>query len=252
MKLKQLLSKLRYRNQIKNSIALDFKVLNKSGKLEIFKLYLSKKKINQQIKVTKGIDIYEFNYFWELRNDLFKSIILKSFEPQIKEYLKKIHKDEFIYTDKNEKKSLKVISMYYHFYDDEIYVFVEPNYDYYPDDKIKRLELYLKYDSNEFEKSLIQILDLWQLDYSSFTEDNYYESIWDFELEIDSFFLEFMFKHWSEIKKETNSDLIGFITYATRGLYTYDLDNKSEVRGLKNETKKYLENKNIYLKSELS
>lgn len=142
--------------------------------------------------------------------------------------------------------------MYYHFYDDEIYVFVEPNYDYYPDDKIKRLELYLKYDSNEFEKSLIQILDLWQLDYSSFTEDNYYESIWDFELEIDSFFLEFMFKHWSEIKKETNSDLIGFITYATRGLYTYDLDNKSEVRGLKNETKKYLENKNIYLKSELS
>lgn len=251
MKIKRLFSKLRYKSQLKNSEQLEFKVLSSDGNYETLKLFLPKKNRTAK-KITKGIDINDFDYFWELRDDLFKSIIIKSFEPQIISFFKKAHTDQFIYKNNSEKESLKVIDMYYHFYSDEIYLFIEPSYDYYSDGKIKRLELHLKYDSEEFEKLLIQILDLWQIDYSSFKEEDSYESIWDSELEISEFFLEQLFLQWSNIKKQTKSKLIGFISYATGGLYTYDLDNQKEVKNLKNETKKYLESRNIYIKSELS
>lgn len=249
MYLKKYFQKLFNKREDKH-IPINFKILQEDKTFKEATIFLNKKIVNKQRKLTSNISVNDFEYFWELRDDLFNNVIIKSFEKQTLDFLNKVHSNDFIYTNNNDNNPIEVVDTFYHFYDDEIYFFVEPCYDLYSNDKADRLELRLLFDSSEFEKLLIKILDSWGIDYSYYEQDDY-ESIWDSELEMGKFFYDFITKQWKKSKAENNSDLKGFISYATGGAGYYDLDNGNSVKESVGEVRKYLEKNNIYIKSEL-
>ncbi|CAM1344906.1 hypothetical protein [Tenacibaculum amylolyticum] len=226
---------------------IEYKVLvsENTYKKEIYKL--SKEEVLDDLDFTKGTNVYELDFFWELRDQLFESIILKSFERPLKDFFHKIHTDQFNYKIASEKGSLKVINLWYNIYPYEVYLFVEPNPDYFTEDKIERIELSLHFDLSEFENLLTQILDLRKIDYS-----NLDDSLANHELEKDDYIQNLIYQHWSLVKKETNSSLIGFLSLATGGCNYFDLDNQNSIECLTGEIKKYLDQKNVNIKSEVS
>lgn len=226
---------------------INYKVLvsKNTYKQEVYKL--SKEEVLDDLDFTEGTDVYELDFFWELRDELFESIILKSFEDRLNEFFYKIHTDQFKYKIATEKDSLKVINLWYNIYPNEIYLFVEPNPDFYNEDKIERLELSLHFDLDEFENLLTQILDLRKVDYS-----NLEYSLAREELEKEKYLFNLLYEYWSLVKKETNSDIIGFLSLATGGSNYFDLDNQNTIECIHGEVQKYLDQKNVNIKREVS
>lgn len=226
---------------------INYKVLvsKNTYKQKVYKL--SKEEVLDDLDFTEGTDVYEFDFFWELRDELFESIILKSFEDRLNEFFYKIHTDQFNYKIASEKGSLKVINLWYNIYPNEIYLFVEPNPDFYNEDKIERLELSLHFDLDEFENLLTQILDLRKVDYS-----NLEYSLAREELEKEKYLFNLLYEYWSLVKKETNSNIIGFLSLATGGSNYFDLDNQNTIECIHGEVQKYLDQKNVNIKSEVS
>ncbi|MCH2035125.1 MAG: hypothetical protein MK202_16570 [Tenacibaculum sp.] len=226
---------------------INYKVLvsKNTYKQKVYKL--SKEEVLDDLDFTEGTDVYELDFFWELRDELFESIILKSFEDRLNEFFYKIHTDQFKYKIASEKDSLKVINLWYNIYPNEIYLFVEPNPDFYNEDKIERLELSLHFDLDEFENLLKQILDLRKVDYS-----NLEYSLAREELEKEKYLFNLLYEYWSLVKKETNSDIIGFLSLATGGSNYFDLDNQNTIECIHGEVQKYLDQKNVNIKSEVS
>lgn len=226
---------------------INYKVLvsKNTYKQKVYKL--SKEEVLDDLNFTEGTDVYELDFFQELRDELFESIILKSFEDRLNEFFYKIHTDQFKYKIASEKDSLKVINLWYNIYPNEIYLFVEPNPDFYNEDKIERLELSLHFDLDEFENLLTQILDLRKVDYS-----NLEYSLAREELEKEKYLFNLLYEYWLLVKKETNSDIIGFLSLATGGSNYFDLDNQNTIESIHREVQKYLDQKNVNIKSEVS
>lgn len=182
--------------------------------------------IKQQVQGVELEDLEDWE-FWKLRDYLYKILIIESFQDQIIEFFTKVHLQQYEFKEGYEKLSVNAVDVYYHFYYGEsIYLFVEPSWVFFTDEIVKnRLEVHLDYDTEELENILEQILDAFGVNYENWKEEG--DALSEDELDLGGMFCDVLFDCWSISKKETNSSVVGMLSYATggggyRGLNTQD------------------------------
>lgn len=176
----------------------------------------------------------------------FQSKILKPREKEIVDFLVKIQNCEFEYRITNDTKELKVISLYYYANGPLSFIFVQPCYAFYSDNKtINRPELHLDdYTYEELEKIAVEVLTKNNIDYTEFTEDDDAEiyDFWDNDYRlVKNFFIQC----WKKAKSLTKSKLIGFLDASDYSGGTYDLDDGYCLFDDKIDIEPYLKNKGI-------
>ncbi len=194
----------------------------------------------------EGIALEDLEYweFWDIRDDLYKTLIIENFRDHIIEFFTKIHLQQFEFKDDKKRLDVNVVDVYYHFnYGDRIYLFVEPSWEFYSEEMFKnRLEIHLKYDIEELEHLLEQILDAFGVNYEEWKEEG--ETLSEDELEIGDMFCDVLFDCWSITKNKTSSSVIGMLSYATGGGGYTDLDTQQDVEQTDEGIRKHIEERN--------
>lgn len=196
--------------------------------------------IKQQVQGAELEDLEDWE-FWELRDYLYKILIIKSFQNRILEFFTKIHTQQYEFKEGYEKLSVDVVDVYYHFYYGEsIYLFVEPSWAFYSDGILKeRLEIHLDYDTEELENILEQVLDAFGVKYESWKDDG--DTFSEDELDLGEMFCDVLFDCWSITKKEVNSSVVGMLSYATGGGGYTGLDTQLDVSQTDEGIRTYVE-----------
>lgn len=237
------------------------KFINETSNLDLKKidlvalLELDEKQILQVKKENQKIDLWKLHEFWDMKDTLVMRSIFKPLEKDIFEFIKKVHTDQFIYKTEDDPNRVKVVSMHYKYYFwDKFYLFVDPHFDFYHWSKIDRLSVHINIDYDHTEKQLRKLLDFIGIDYSDITEEDYLD-LWcsgsDSPVDsVETIFTDLVGRFWKSIKKEKNSDLLGFISEATGIGSTFDLDTDEDVEGKKFATRTYIKQKGFNIEPE--
>lgn len=189
-----------------------------------------------------GCNLLELEHweFWDLRDYFFNKLIIENFKEDLISLFTKTHLNEFDFSNKD-KIEIKVIDLYYHYYYNEVFICSEPSNVIYPDIEINRLEIRLKYDTDELEYLLEQILDAFGVIYNNWKEEG--TLLCTDEFNIGEYFSSLMINCWTKVKLDYNSNVIGFVSYASGGGGYTDLDNGNEVEETIDGIKAYLKNR---------
>lgn len=189
-----------------------------------------------------GCDLLDLEHweFWNLRDYFFNKLIIENFKEDLISLFTKTHLNEFDFSSKD-KIEIKVIDLYYHYYYNEIFICSEPSDVIYPDIEMNRLESRLIYNTDELEHLLEQILDAFGVTYNDWKEEG--DLLSTDELIIGNYFGPLMFECWTKVKLDYNSNVIGFVSYASGGGGYKDLDNGNEVDETIDGIKSYLKNR---------
>ncbi|WP_196888421.1 hypothetical protein [Aureivirga sp. CE67] len=222
-----------------------FKYKNLKNQEQTITLPITKTRFKEIKNEVEDLGLEDLGYweFWDIRDYLFKTLIIDSFKNDLMSFFENIHLNKFESYNKVENTEIKAVDVYYHFYnEEEIYLFSEPSVILYPNHNMKRLETRLEYDTEELEFLLEQILDSFDVNYVNWKNDEYDLSSTDFELGV--YFGDLTFECWTKTKEKLKSKLIGLISYATGGAGCMDLDNGNEIE----ETDEAI---SLYLKKEI-
>lgn len=219
-----------------------FKYLDLDKKDKEIKLPITEKEFNFIKDEVKGVsldDLYDWR-FWDIRDYLFKEIIIKPHTNKVKSFFEKIQLNDFDFVE-DENQAVRVVDIYFHVYIwNSVFIAAEPNNELY-DDKIykDRLECDIEFELEEIEHLLRQILDAFEVEYITIIEE---EQICTIELEIDDLMEDFFRECWLEKKAFTKSSMIGVLFQATGYGTSNDIETGEEIVG---EIKEYALKKGI-------
>lgn len=227
-----------------------FQYKNLNGQQKSINLPIEQKDFNEikrQVQHSELDDLGDWE-FWELRDYLFETLIINSLKGDAIAFFEKIHLKQFEFEGGFNGNEIKVVDVYYHFdYGDEIYLFSEPSDMLYPNYELKTgLEVHLKYDTEELEHLLEQILNAFSVDYDSWQEEG---GLCTDELEIGKLCSGLIFGCWQLAKVKTESNTIGILSYSSGGAGCTDLDNGNDIDESDEGTRLYLEKKGISFKT---
>ena len=208
-----------------------FKYVNLNKEEKVIDLPVSEEAFNKTKSFVKGsalIDMYYDWLIWDLRDYFFDKMILDSFRKEINSFCKRIQLADFDYEKNAGPEDVKVVQMYYHVYIwDQIYVACAPEGSFHKESLVQdRLELDLEFELNELEHLLLQLLNVLEVDYSEFKEE---EDISTNELGIDTLVENLLRECWRKTKEETNSKIVGTLFEATGLGSTGDLDTNEVI-----------------------
>ena len=180
----------------------------------------------------------------------FENKILKPREERIIDFLTKIQNYEFEFRTSNDTKQLEVISLYYYANSPLSFLFVQPCYEFYENDKNSvRAEIHLEdYSFYDIENLCKNILTENDIDFSDIDEDEFeYDEFWDNKNTKEK---QFIIDCWQKAKKITNSKLMGFLDASDYSGGTYYLDNGNSLWESRTEIREYLKSRGIEINTD--
>jgi hypothetical protein len=180
----------------------------------------------------------------------FERIITKPREKIIVDFLIKIQNFDYEFRTSKDTKQIEVISLYYYANCPLGFLFIEPCYEFYDDEKtIDRPEIHLEdYSIYDIEDLCKKVLTENNIDFSDIVEDEFeYNMFWENKEELEK---KFLFECWKKAKDKTKSKLIGFLDASDSTGGTYDLENGYCLWNEKIEIEEYLKKKNITIKKD--
>ena len=178
-------------------------------------------------KLTKRLtkrNLHDVNGFGALCDALADRILYPSIKKELMQFFQKVHTNQFVYKDKNDVKPLQVVEVLfkYHFYH-TFYIVAQPLELFYDWDKTDDIHTHIKVDYEHIEEQLEKLLKFLHIDDSDYKEN--YNLLWADEVnEVEYKFSDLAVKAWKTVKKETNSNVLGFMMEGTGIHDTINLD----------------------------
>ncbi|MEQ6124193.1 hypothetical protein AAON49_08345 [Pseudotenacibaculum sp. MALMAid0570] len=168
----------------------------------------SKEEVTQIQKETKGIQLVEIDEFWDLTEEIYKKLMLRTIETDLSTFFKQLQKNP----------PSSHIEMRYQLFPWQLFSLTF--------DHIKKeFPLNAEYAESQIQ----QLLDLFQIKDSNWINDLYdFDYKFNFQSQIEQLFRELLFSCWKEIKTKTNSKITASIQEINGGSYVYDLDTRNK------------------------
>lgn len=169
-------------------------------------LNATQQEVVQIHKEVKGIEIIAVDEFWDLTEEIYKRLMLKTIEKGVTNFFIKVHESNF---------SNSIVISYKFTLWDKFTLAVENT------GLSDELLIDFEYGENQIEKLL---------DHLQVNDPRWYQGLYDFdysfnfESTVESLFRELAFNCWQKIKPEYNRHTRTFIREYNGGSHTYDLD----------------------------
>jgi hypothetical protein len=169
-------------------------------------------------------NLYEVKGIYKLCKALAKRVIYPPIEKKLIKFFRKVHANEFVYKKENDPDPLRVVDVVYKYYFyNKFYIVAQPLELFYKWGKTDDIDTNIKVPYKHVEKQLEKLFKFLKIDASSYFED--YVKLWTEEIdEVEYKFIKLAVKSWKAVKKETNSNLFGFIMEGTGIHDTFNLD----------------------------
>ena len=169
-------------------------------------LNLTENEIQQIQKEVSGIELVHLDEFWDLTENIYKILMLKTIKPKLSDFFKNLQ----------ETYPSSHIEIEYYFSHWDSFLLSMKNSSFK-----KETPLETKHAENEIQK----LLDLFQIKDHSWLDELYnFDYKFNFKSEIEERFHQIAFSCWQTTKTETNSNSTGSIIEINGGSYLYDLD----------------------------
>lgn len=184
-------------------------------------LQLSESELEQIRKEVVDIKLIDSNDFWDLTEEVYKSLILKTIQLDLLRYFKKLQENQTFIIRYNlhpwHKFSLTAENI---------------------ENPEKKHSVVLEMKTSYAEKQLQTLLDHFQIKGGSWKDDLYdFDYHFNFESVVETLFRELVFECWKEVKPNT----ISFITEINGGSYTYDLSNGENLDKMNLTVQEYID-----------
>ena len=174
-------------------------------------LNLTPNEIQQIQKEISGIELVHLDEFWDLTENIYKILMLKTIKPDLSKFFKNLQ----------ETYPTPHIEIEYYFSDWTLFSLSIKN-----SSLKKEISLITKYAENE----ILKLLDLFQIKDPSWLDELYnFDYKFNFKSEIEERFHQIAFSCWQETKAETSSNSTGSIIEINGGSYLYDLDTGNNI-----------------------
>lgn len=174
-------------------------------------LNLTPNEIQQIQKEISGIGLVHLDEFWDLTENIYKILMLKTIIPDLSKFFKNLQKT---YPTSH-------IEIEYYFSDWTLFSLSMKN-----SSLKKEIPLITKYAENEIQK----LIDLFQIKDSNWLDELYnFDYKFNFKSEIEERFHQIAFSCWRTVKAETDSNITGSIIEMNGGSYLYDLDTGNNI-----------------------
>lgn len=161
--------------------------------------------IREEVANIKLVDVDEF---WDLTELIYKKLTLKTILPELCSYFKST-----LIT--RTQKPIEITYQFNHWF----HFILKAN-------NSTNVHLYMKKDHAEKQlQNLLDYLQIKDLDWKNHLYD--FDYAFNFESEIEALFRELSFLCWEKAKKETNTNIKGYIQEYNGGSHMYDLDDGS-------------------------
>ena len=174
-------------------------------------LNLAPNEIQQIQKEISGIGLVHLDEFWDLTENIYKILMLKTIKPDLSKFFKNLQETY---------PTSRIEIEYYFSHWDSFSLSVKNS------SLKKEIPLETKHAENEIQK----LIDLLQMKDSNWLDELYnFDYKFNFKSEIEERFHQIAFSCWQEIKAETNSNSTGSIIEINGGSYLYDLDTGNDI-----------------------
>ncbi len=185
-------------------------------------------KISQIKNETAGQEVSTIDEFWDLTEEIYKNLMLKTIAPNLQQYFNKVQLTsdqewlKFGYTfspwDRFEIRSEGIVN--------------KPESDYH---------IMIHMELAHAENQIASFLDFLQIE-----DPTWYHGLYDFDYsfnfqsQVELLFHDLAFSCWQETKKETGATISGFIAESNGGSYTFSLDTGHNLHELNLSITEYL------------
>lgn len=180
---------------------------------------------------TSGQKVSNIDEFWDLTEEIYKNLMLKTIIPGLQEYCKEIQYN-------TDQKWLKIVYTFSPW--DKFLVRIDNDRDLQVQQRVISIE------PAYAENQIASFLDFFQIDDANWYDDLYdFDYAFNFQSQIESLFHDLVCSCWQEVKTKTGATIIGFIEESNGGSYIFNLDTGESLHELGMSMEEYISNKRL-------
>lgn len=185
-------------------------------------------KISQIKNEIAELEISTIDEFWDLTEEIYKNLMLKTISQDLYEYFKKVQ------STSDQKWTKQVYTFYpwdrFELKSESVDAKVTSNYQTMVNMKLEHAE-----------NQITSFLDFFQISDATWYHGLYdFDYSFNFQSQIEALFHELSYSCWKEAKKETGTTLFGFIAESNGGSYTFSLDTGQNLHEFNMSIEEYL------------
>lgn len=197
--LKDLSSKIRDHNHL-DPFSFDLIVISELTADKVLELHTE----------TKDIELIQCHEFWELTEDIYKHLMLKTVTNELKVYFEQIQDSE-----------PKSIQFMYEFKPWKEFIISDSN----------GTEIHLDLKTEYAEDQIQRFLDQLRISDNNWVSDLYdFDYKFNFESEVEAIFRDLVFTLWKQLKSKNPTKIAATIQEKNGGSFTYNLDSGEVVK----------------------
>lgn len=159
---------------------------------------------------TKDIQLIHCHEFWELTEDIYKHLMLKTVSKELYEYFKQVRRSE-----------LNSIEFIYEFKPWKEFIISDSN----------GTEIQLDLKTEYAEDQIQRFLDQLRISDKNWISDLYdFDYKFNFESEVEAIFRDLVFTLWKQLKSKNPTKIAATIQEKNGGSFTYNLDSGEVVK----------------------